>query len=94
MLKQPVRTQAIGVSEALSFGSAAISVRFYPEMKNAMGLDGLCIYYGGLCLANCVWGGISITDNRGKSLVKVEEIYHQKFKEERNEEVATCSTKL
>ena len=82
------------MSEALSFGSAAISVRFYPEMKNAMGLDGLCIYYGGLCLANCVWGGISITDNRGKSLVKVEEIYDQKFKEERNEEVATCSTKL
>ena len=63
-------------------------------MKNAMGLDGLCIYYGGLCFANCLWGAISIIDNRGKSLVKVEEMYAQKIEAVQNPEEPTCSTKF
>ena len=89
----PIRTQSIGITEASFFASTAICVGFYPEMKNAMGLDGLCFYYGALCLANSVWGAIIITDNRGKSLVKVEEeMYAKNFRDDNIPAEAETST--
>ena len=93
----PIRTQSIGITEASFFASTAICVGFYPEMKNAMGLDGLCFYYGALCLANSVWGAIIITDNRGKSLVKVEEeMYDKNLGDDipQDAEKSTSTTKL
>jgi hypothetical protein len=88
-----IRTQAIGITEASFFASSAICVRFYPDMKHTMGLDGLCIYYGALCLACCAWGAFSIPDNRGKSLVKVEEMYVEESVVA-NAEPSICTTKF
>ena len=47
-------------------------------MKNAIGLSNCCFLYGTIGFFNCVWGIITIPDNRGKSLVKVEEMYEKK----------------
>ena len=47
-------------------------------MKNAIGLSNLCFIYGAIGLINCAWGFLTIPDNRGKSLVKVEEMYEKK----------------
>ena len=40
-----------------------------------MGLHGLLFFYGVLGLISCFWGLKKIPDNRGKSLVEVEEMY-------------------
>ena len=48
--------------------TVAISIKFFPQMKNAMNIYGVCFLYG----------GFAIPDNRGKSLVKVEENYEKK----------------
>ena len=67
-------------------------------MKHTMGLDGLCIYYGALCLACCAWGAFSIPDNRGKSLVKVEEMYIEEYVNAKSAdakaETSICTTRL
>ena len=93
-----IRTQAIGITEASFFASSAICVRFYPDMKHTLGLDGLCIYYGALCLACCAWGAFSIPDNRGKSLVKVEEMYVEEHVNAKSvdaeAETPICTTRL
>ena len=40
-----------------------------------MGLHGLLFFYGVLGIISCFWGLKKIPDNRGKSLVEVEEMY-------------------
>ena len=40
-----------------------------------MGLHGLLFFYGVLGIFSCFWGLRKIPDNRGKSLVEVEEMY-------------------
>ena len=40
-----------------------------------MGLHGLLFFYGILGIFSCFWGLRKIPDNRGKSLVEVEEMY-------------------
>ena len=73
-----IRTQAIGITQASFLASGAIGVKFFPEMKNAMGLYSLCLLYAVAGLINSIWGLLSIPDNRGKSLIKVEEMYEKK----------------
>ena len=58
--------------------SAAISIKFFPEMKNAMDIYGVCFLNVGFAIFNCILGAFTIPDNRGKSLVKVEENYEKK----------------
>ena len=58
--------------------SGAICIKFFPDMKNAIGLSNCCFLYGAVGLFNCIWGIVTIPDNRGKSLVKVEEMYEKK----------------
>ena len=42
------------------------------------GLSNCCFLYGTIGLLNCFLGILTIPDNRGKSLVKVEEMYEKK----------------
>ena len=44
-------------------------------MKNTIGLSNCFFLYGSVGILNFLWGLITIPDNRGKSLVKVEERY-------------------
>ena len=43
-----------------------------------MSLHGLLFMYGASALISCLWGLKTIPDNRGKSLIKVEEMYEEK----------------
>ena len=73
-----IRTQSIGITQATFLAMGAIGVKLFPEMKNSMGIHGLCLLYCAMGLINAMWGVITIPDNRGKSLVKVEEYYEKK----------------
>ena len=42
-------------------------------MKNAMDIYGVCFLHAGIAMFNCILGAFTIPDNRGRSLVKVEE---------------------
>ena len=37
-----------------------------------------CFLYAALDVAGCLWGLKTIPDNRGKSLIKIEEMYEKK----------------
>lgn len=72
-----IRTQGIGITQACFLASGAIGIRLFPEMKLGIGLYGLCFVYAGFGILSSLWGLYTIPDNRGKSLVKVEEMYEQ-----------------
>ena len=73
-----IRTQSIGLVESFTLASGAICMKFFPEMKNGMNLHGLFFLYGALGVICCFYGFMTIPDNRGKSLIKVEEMYEHK----------------
>ena len=79
-----IRTLSIGLVQASNLVSGVICVKFFPEMKNVMGLYGLFFFYGASGVASCLWGLKTIPDNRGKSLIKVEEMYEKKVDEDWN----------
>ena len=60
---------------ATDWSSGALSVKFFPQMRDHLGFHGAFLVYGAIGLAICLWGIKTIPDNRGKSLVKVEEMY-------------------
>ena len=73
-----IRTQSIGLVESFALASGALCMKFFPEMKYGMKLHGLFLFYGALGLICCFYGFMTIPDNRGKSLIKVEEMYEHK----------------
>ena len=73
-----IRTQSIGLVWGTFLATGALSVHFFPQMKSYMGLHGLLFMYCASGLVSCLWGLKTIPDNRGKSLIKVEEMYEQK----------------
>ena len=73
-----IRTESIGITQAIFLINGALCIKFFPEMKSAIGLSNCCFIYGAIGLFNCFWGTVTIPDNRGKSLVKVEEMYEIK----------------
>ena len=73
-----IRTQSIGLVESFALASAALITKFFPEMKHGMGLHGLFFFYGATGVISCFYGLMTIPDNRGKSLIKVEEMYEYK----------------
>ena len=70
-----IRTQSIGLVQASNLACGAVAMNFFPQMKNSMTLYGLFFFYGASGVVSCLWGLKTIPDNRGKSLVKVEEMY-------------------
>ena len=73
-----IRTQSLGITEACVLLSGCTSVITFPELKNYLKLPGLCIVYVSVHVMCILWGAWTIPDNRGKSLVKVEETYEKK----------------
>ena len=73
MFPTEIRSLAIGVTDSISLTTGALSVKLFPEMKHTFGFSGVCFFYAFTGLANFIWGWLTIPDNRGKSLVKVEE---------------------
>ena len=73
-----IRTFSIGITQSGLLLSGCTSVKLFPELKNVIGIPGLCILYSGVGLICMMWGAWTIPDNRGKSLVKVEETFEKK----------------
>ena len=73
-----IRTQSIAICDTLSFAMAGINVKLFPELKNALEFYGVFLAFMVGTFIMVFWGALTIPDNRGKSLVKVEETYEQK----------------
>ena len=72
MFPTDIRTLSIGITQSLFLLSGCISIKMFPTLYDLIGMGGTCLLYAlasGICL---IWGAITIPDNRGKSLVKVE----------------------
>ena len=70
-----LRTQAIALTETLALGVGATMLKLYPELKDIISFHGVFFFYSAMGIICALWGVFTIPDNRGKSLVKVEEIY-------------------
>ena len=73
MFPTEIRTLAIGVTQSAFLVSGFTSVKIFPALKELLGLDGICLLYSSVSFLVILWGAYTIPDNRGKSLVKVEE---------------------
>ena len=73
-----IRALAVGIVESIVFTINGIIVKLYPHMKHAMGLHGLCYFYATLTIFTSLWGWMTISDNRNKSLVDVENSFDAK----------------
>ena len=79
-----IRTLAVGIVQSSFFASAFIIVKSFPDLRSLIGIHGVCYLYASLGLLNTFWSICTIPDNRGMSLIRVEESYERR--EERREE--------
>ena len=55
--------------------TGATSLKLYPDLKHLIYDQGVFLIYAVMGLICALWGVFTMPDNRGKSLVKVEELY-------------------
>ena len=67
-----IRTQSISISESVYLGTCALALKLYPTIKNGLCLHGAFLLYTIMSILASIWGYVTIPDNRGKSLAKVE----------------------
>ena len=73
MFPTEIRTLSIGLTQSAFLISGFITVKTFPALEESIGLGGVCLLYASICFLLLLWGAYTIPDNRGKSLVKVEE---------------------
>ena len=73
-----IRTQAVGFTDCGTLFIGAIITKIYPNIAANIGFHGASIVFVVVGFINAVWGAITIPDNRGKSLIKVEEQFENK----------------
>ena len=73
-----IRTQAVGFSDCGFLFIGTIITKTYPDIAACIGFHGACIGFVTIGVIHAVWGAVTIPDNRGKSLVKVEEHFENK----------------
>ncbi len=71
-----IRTLAIGITQAGFLASSSGSIRLYPVMVEGLQFYGTFYLYAGVAFFMAIWG-LTIPDNRGKSLIQVEEDYER-----------------
>ena len=67
-----IRTFSVAIVEAVYYLLNAFVIKFFPDMKLAMGLDGLFYFYAVFGALNAIWGYFTIPDNRSKTLSEIE----------------------
>ena len=65
-------------SNHTTYSDFFLSVKSFPDLKSWMGLNGICFMYASLGFLNTIWAICTIPDNRGISLVRVEESYEDR----------------
>ena len=73
-----IRTLSIGITISIALMSGTVCVKVFPALRNMMTMGGICLLYASFSLMVTIWGALTIPDNRGKSLVKVEESHSRK----------------
>ena len=68
----------VGVTQSIFMLSGSFGVKLFPQLMDVLGMFGLCFLYTLMGFLSAFWGLLTIPDNRGKSLVKVEETYENK----------------
>jgi len=76
-----IRTLCVGISHSIASTFGAVSVKTYPYQLEALKFYGTFYLYCGANVAAMLWGLFTIPDNRGLSLVRVEENYESQTKE-------------
>ena len=72
-----IRAQGFALTEVTYHCIACFHAKLFPSIKNAIGFYGISIIYASFGILSALWGTITIPDNRGKSLVKVQELYEK-----------------
>ena len=67
-----IRTLSIGITQSSYLLSNFAVVKLVPTFLNLMGMSGLCLLYTCVNIFSLIWAAFTIPDNRGKSLVEVE----------------------
>lgn len=75
-----IRTQAIGITKSSYYSISATITIVYPHLKNYLGIHGVFFCFSTMCAISTYWGYLKIPDTRGKSLVKVEDIFEKENK--------------
>ena len=57
---------------------ASLATLAYPHVKEYIGIHGVFYFFASISLLCTSWGFIKIPETRGKSLVKVEEMFEMK----------------
>ena len=73
-----IRAQAIAIEETITMSIGACHMKLFPLIRNTIGYHGACFIYATFGVICAIWGAVTIPDNRGKSLVKVEQMYEEK----------------
>ena len=68
-----IRTLSIGLTQSALLLSGFSCVKVFPQLIHLIGYPALCAIYTIIGVIIIIWAAITIPDNRGKSLVKVEE---------------------
>ena len=68
-----IRSLAIGITLALARISETSSVLVYPYLVQSLNFYGAFYFYAGTATLVMIWGIMTIPDNRGLTLAKVEE---------------------
>ena len=67
-----IRTLSIGITQSSYLLSNFAVIKLVPTLLNLMGMSGLCLLYTSVNIFSLIWAAFTIPDNRGKSLVEVE----------------------
>ena len=70
-----IRAQGFALTEATYHCITCFHAKLFPSIKNSIGFFGISIIYASFGILSALWGALTIPDNRGKSLVKVQELY-------------------
>ena len=73
MYPTDIRTHCIAINSSVGFLVSTMNLALYPLLKNTLGVCGIFVIYTAISTFMAFWGLIFIPDNRGKSLVEVEE---------------------
>ena len=73
-----IRTHSIAINDSIGFLISTVNLALYPEMKHVLGVYGIFGIYTIVSVFLAFWGLFTIPDNRGKSLVQVEESFETK----------------
>ena len=73
-----VRTVSTGLTLATSFGTSTVVVKMFPYLESLMGIGNMFFVFGVASLGVLAWGACLIPENKGLSLVKVEQKYEVK----------------